>query len=363
MSKLAQNTGNKPEISIVVAVFNESTYNLHALVEHLEKAISPLNTTYEIVFVNDGSKEDTSTCLSELVQRLDYVKLINLSRNFGQQAAISAGIDFASGEAIITMDSDLQDPPALVPDMVRLWQNGYDVVYARRSSRKDKLAKRLTAFLFYRMMSLLSSTDIPRDTGEFRLIDRRVADYLKRLPERSRYIRGLIPWLGFKQTTIQVDRHAREHGESSYTFRKLVALAFDGILCFSYAPLYAVSLIGIATILASFLTLVVGQIFMRGHNHPLLLLALTVFIFFSGLQFLLLGIVGLYVAKIFHEVRARPIYVVSAVAGRAFTAQKEKTEAAAEIHQGISLSKPAAAYPFDASPLLSDYHELFDQIS
>ncbi len=139
---------SQAKLSIVVAVYNESTYNLHALVERLEKALSPLRTAYEIVFVNDGSKEGTSACLKELVQQLDYAKLINLSRNFGQQAAISAGINFASGRAIVTMDSDLQDPPELIPDMVNLWQRGYDVVYAKRSSRKDRLAKRLTAFLF-----------------------------------------------------------------------------------------------------------------------------------------------------------------------------------------------------------------------
>lgn len=357
-----QKTINKAKISIVVAVYNESTCNLHALIEQLEKAVSPLNVPYEIVFVNDGSKEDTSTCLNELVQSLDYVKLISLSRNFGQQAAISAGIDFASGEAIITMDSDLQDPPSLVPDMVHLWQKGYEVVYARRSSRKDRWAKQLTAFLFYRMMALLSSTSIPRDTGEFRLIDRRVADCLKRLPERSRYIRGLIPWLGFRQTTIQVDRHARQHGESSYTLKKLVALAFDGILYFSYAPLYAVSIIGVMTILASFLTLVAGQIFIHNHNHLLLLMAVTVFIFLSGLQFLLLGIVGLYVAKIFHEVRARPIYVISSIAGRGFDMGEEKTSSK-EIQAGSRFSSSANAYPFNASPVLSDYHQLFDNIS
>ena len=341
-----------PKLSIVVAVYNESNYNLHALVERLEKALLPLSTTYEIVFVNDGSKEDTTTCLKELVQLLDYAKLINLSRNFGQQAAISAGIKFASGQAIVTMDSDLQDPPELIPDMVNLWQRGYDVVYAKRSSRKDRMAKRLTAFLFYRMMSSLSSTDIPRDTGDFRLIDRRVADCLNELPERTRYIRGLIPWFGFKQTTIPVDRHARQHGESGYNLRKLIALAFDGLIYFSHAPLYALSVIGVITISASFLILAGWLVFL--HHQSLLALVVSGFVFLSGLQFLLLGIVGLYIAKIFDEVRARPIYIVSEISGRMLNLDKQK-KSNKEARHNDTVAMPRAEQVFAAGPGLSDF--------
>ena len=238
---------NQKILSIVVAVYNESPYNLHTLIERLEKVLISHNISYEVVFVNDGSKEETSTCLSELCQQHDYIKLVNFSRNFGQQAAISAGINFASGQAIVNIDSDLQDPPELIPDMVRLWQQGFEVVYAKRSSRRDRLVKRFTAFLFYRVMTALSHTQIPQDTGEFRLIDERVAKALQLLPERTRYLRGLIPWLGFKQTTIPINRNARQHGESTYTLHKLIMLALDGILCFSYAPLYAIAIIGLMT--------------------------------------------------------------------------------------------------------------------
>jgi glycosyltransferase involved in cell wall biosynthesis len=325
---------NKAELSIVVAVYNESSYNLHTLVDRLEKALLPLKTDYEILFVNDGSKEDTSTCLKELVQRLDHVKLISLSRNFGQQAAISAGINFASGQAIITMDSDLQDPPELIPDMVHLWHRGYDVVYAKRSSRKDRVTKRLTAFLFYRMMSSLSNIDIPQDTGEFRLIDRRVADNLKRLPERTRYIRGLIPWLGFKQTTIPVDRQARQHGESGYNLRKLIALAFDGLLYFSHAPIYIVSIVGIATMSVAALIPILW--FALGHHHLWAALIVSGFVFLSGLQFLLLGVVGLYIGKIFDEVRARPVYVVSEVDGGEFDTVKTADNASVEFVEHLA---------------------------
>ena len=312
---------SRVELSIVVAVYNESGYNLHTLVERLHKCLAPLKASYEIVFVNDGSKEDTSACLKELVQRLNYVKLVNLSRNFGQQAAISAGINFASGQAIVTMDSDLQDPPELIPDMVHLWHNGYDVVYAKRSSRKDRLAKRLTAFLFYRLMSWVSTIKIPQDTGEFRLIDRRVAEALKQLPERTRYMRGLIPWLGFKQTTIPIDRQARQHGESGYNWRKLIALAFDGLLYFSHAPIYSLSVVGIITVAASVLMPIIW--FALGHHHLWLVLVISGLVFLLGLQFLQLGIVGLYIAKIFDEVRARPIYVVSELYGGEFELAKD----------------------------------------
>ena len=311
-------------LSIVVAVYNESPYNLHTLIERLEKVFVPLNISYEIVFVNDGSSEETSSCLFEICQRRNNIKLVNFSRNFGQQAAISAGINFSSGQAIVNIDSDLQDPPELIPDMVNLWQRGFEVVYAKRSSRKDRLLKRWTAFLFYRIMSVLSHTEIPQDTGEFRLIDQRVAKALQLLPERTRYLRGLIPWLGFKQTTIPINRNARQHGASTYTFRKLIMLALDGILCFSYAPLYAISLIGIFIISIAPLIPLIWAVATQKHL-PLLAWVICGSTFLFGLQFLLLGVVGLYVARIFDEVRTRPVYVVSELAGKPFGTKIVKT--------------------------------------
>jgi dolichol-phosphate mannosyltransferase len=352
---MKQTDSSKAKLSIVVAVYNESTYNLHALIERLEKALAPLRTAYEIVFVNDGSKEDTTACLKELVEQLDYAKLINLSRNFGQQAAVSAGINFAAGQAIVTMDSDLQDPPELIPDMVNLWQRGYDVVYAKRSSRKDRLAKRFTAFVFYRLMSSLASIDIPRDIGEFRLIDRRVADCLNELPEHTRYIRGLIPWLGFKQTTIPVDRQARQHGESGYNLRKLIALAFDGLVYFSHAPLYAVLVLGVITMSAALAIFALSLAFL--HHPSWIALTVTGFVFLSGLQFLMLGIVGLYIAKIFDEVRARPIYVVSEISGRMLNLGKNKSETRAhELVATLAAEHVLAAeHEFAPGPVSSDF--------
>ena len=332
-----------PILSIVVAVYNESAYNLQTLIARLGKVLAPLNMSYEVVFVNDGSREETSTSLSELCQQYDYIKLINLSRNFGQQAAISAGMDFASGQAIVNIDSDLQDPPELIPDMVRLWQRGFEVVYAKRSSRKDRLLKRFTAYLFYRTMSSLASIDIPKDTGEFRLIDSRVAKALRQLPERTRYIRGLLPWLGFKQTTIPVDRNARQHGESSYTLRKLITLALDGILCFSYAPLYAISVIGALTILIAIAIPLLYPL-LSGHALSGFTCGIAGFVFLSGTQILLLGVVSLYIAKIFDEIKARPVYIVSEISGRPFDIDNKRTSLE------TTKTKNNSTNVFDANP-------------
>ena len=332
-------------LSIVVAVYNESPYNLQSLVERLEKILRPLGLLYEVVFVNDGSKEETGDCLFELCQQNNYIKLVNLSRNFGQQAAISAGINFASGQAIVNIDSDLQDPPELIPDMVKLWQRGFDVVYAKRSSRQDRLIKRFTAYIFYRVMSVLSNIQIPQDTGEFRLIDSRVAKALQLLPERTRYLRGLIPWLGFKQTTIPINRNARLHGESTYTLRKLIMLALDGILCFSYAPLYAVALIGIITITCA-LIFPCFCLIATGKQLPLIAWIVSGGTFLFGLQFLLLGIVGLYVARIFDEVRARPVYVVSGLIGQPFDSATHKVSNTKRTN--IASKEPVIE--FDANP-------------
>lgn len=338
-----ETTTEKIMLSIVVAVYNESPYNLHNLVERLKKVLSTLNMSYEIVFVNDGSKEETTTCLSELCQQYKYIKLVNLSRNFGQQAAISAGMNFASGKAIINIDSDLQDPPELIPDMVNLWQRGFDVVYAKRSSRKDRLLKRLTAFAFYRMMSVLSSIDIPQDTGEFRLVDQRVAKALQLLPERTRYVRGLIPWLGFKQTTIPVNRGARQHGESTYTLYKLLMLALDGVVCFSYAPLYAVAVVGFITIASSVLIPVIWSF--TTEHLPIVAWVISAAVFFFGLQFLLLGIVSLYIARIFDEVRARPVYIVSDLAGKAFESSSSSQSQSKHVDKLDYISEQSNDHP------------------
>jgi glycosyltransferase involved in cell wall biosynthesis len=297
------------DLSVVVAVYNEHPDNLVRLLKRLEQVLTPLS--YEVVFVNDGSRAETSKALQQLASNTANVKLVVLSRNFGQQAAISAGLDHASGRAIVNIDSDLQDPPELIPEMLKYWRAGYDVVYAQRSSRRDRVFKRLTAYMFYRLLASGSSVNIPLDTGDFRLIDRRVVQVLNQLPEKTRFLRGQIPWLGFKQIGIPIDRGAREVGESTYTLRKLIQLAMDGLLALSSAPLYFIPTAGAAILAIGVLGLLVWAISHIG--APLLLdngLLLSACTILTGFQLIGLGLVAVYLARVLDEVRARPTYIV-----------------------------------------------------
>lgn len=307
------------DLSVVVAVYNEDPRNLSLLLDRLSAAIVPTSLSYEVVFVNDGSRALASEALYRIVGEYDNVKLINLSRNFGQQAAISAGFDHSDGDAIVNIDSDGQDPPELIPQMVKLWKEGYDVVYAQRSARRDKFAKRFSAFLFYRVLGALSTVDIPWDTGDFRLIDRKVLDALQRMPEKSRFLRGQIPWLGFRQIGVTIERGAREIGESTYTIRKLLTLAMDGLLGFSIAPLYMVPAMGGILLAGSLLFLLALVVCVISHQ-PVAGAAWLggVMGVFSGLQLLGVGITAIYISKVIDEVRSRPTYVVAERIGLPF---------------------------------------------
>lgn len=310
------------DLSVIVAVYNEDPRNLLALLERLWKAISPLNLSYEVVFVNDGSRPPTSQALRQIALETDYVKLVSLSRNFGQQAAISAGIDHAVGQAVVNIDSDLQDPPELIPDMLKLWQEGYEVVYAQRSTRRDRLGKRLSAHLFYRLLGSISSVDIPWDTGDFRLMDRKVVEALQALPEKTRFLRGLVPWLGFKQIGLPIDRDARGVGESTYTLKKLLSLAMDGVLSFSIMPLYAVPVIGAAVLVIGLFLALVSMFLPAGTNTSSALVFAIVAL--AGVQILCTGLVAVYLSKVLDEVRARPTYVVGERVGLAFARPEEE---------------------------------------
>jgi dolichol-phosphate mannosyltransferase len=317
------------DLSIVVAVYNEDPRNLDTLIARLGNALSPLSLSWEIVFVNDGSRQPTSDALEVLANRHDRIKLVVLSRNFGQQAAISAGIDHSEGRAVVNIDSDCQDPPEFIPKMVELWRQGYDVVYAQRQTRKDKLGKRLFAYWFYRVLGALSSIEIPWDTGDFRLIDRRVLQALNDMPEKSRFLRGQIPWLGFRQIGIRIERGAREVGASTYTLRKLCALAMDGILGFSVAPLYMVLMFGLM-LLGIGAVAVVGCVAVSLAWHKPVHLAVWSAAFMAvlaGFQTSLLGVVAVYLSKIVDEVRARPIYVVARRTGSGFSHGKDALDA------------------------------------
>ncbi len=313
-----------PDLSVIVAVYNEDPRNLILLLRRLEEILLAVSIKYEVVFVNDGSKERTTSALRDIACEFPYAKLINLSRNFGQQAAITAGLDHAEGRAVVNIDSDLQDPPELIPQMMELWRRGYDVVYATRSTRKDSVPKRLSAYLFYRILSSVSAVDIPQDTGDFRLMDRKVVDALRRLPEKKRFLRGLVPWLGFKQVGIAVDRGARELGESTYTIRKLLRLAFDGILAFSVAPLFLIPVAGMILGAVGLITLAIGFA-SSGAHQPYLLVTAALFIL-SGLQVLSVGLVAVYLSTALEELRGRPTYLVQERLGKAFDANPRLAE-------------------------------------
>jgi glycosyltransferase involved in cell wall biosynthesis len=280
------------------------------LTDVMEKA----NVNYEIIFVNDGSRDKTAELLNEICDNDKRVKLLDFSRNFGHQIAITAGMDYSCGQCIVVIDGDLQDPPELIPAMIEKWKDGYDVVYGKRISRQgESIFKKLTAAIYYRLLRSMTDVSIPVDTGDFRLIDRKVCDALKEVKERNRYVRGLISWLGFKQTSIEFERQERFAGETKYPLRKMLKLAFDGITTFSYKPLKLASYIGTIISLGSFAYLIfviVQRLFFPETVQPGWASTLAVSLFFNGITLLMLGIMGEYVGRIYDEVKGRPLYII-----------------------------------------------------
>lgn len=302
------------ELSVVVPAFNEAE-NLNALYSRLVAALAPLGLTYELIFVNDGSRDATLGLLQRLAAADSRVVAIDLARNFGHQVAISAGLDHSRGAAVIVMDGDLQDPPEVLPQFIARWREGYDVVYAIRAQRKEGFLKRGAYALFYRVLKRVAQIDIPLDAGDFCLMDRRVVDLLNGMPERNRFVRGIRSWVGLNQTGLAYERHARHAGKPKYTFTRLVYLALDGLISFSFLPLRLISLAGLAVSLLSIMIAIFYTIqkLTVGLSPPGFA-TLTVAIFFlAGIQLITIGVIGEYVGRIFEEVKARPLYVVRKV--------------------------------------------------
>jgi polyisoprenyl-phosphate glycosyltransferase len=303
--------------SFVIPVFNEEPV-LGELHRRLDSMVRELDGPSEFVFVDDGSADHTAEEVMRLREADARVKLVSLSRNFGHQVAISAGLDFATGQAIVIMDADLQDPPEVVPDLVDRWKQGYEVVYAVREARPgDSRWRRGLIRLAYRMLSRWSDTELPPDAGDFRLVDRRVADIVRNMRESSRYMRGLFAWVGFRQTGVTYERPERFAGESKYPLPKLIALAVDGLTGFSAAPLRLMLGFGFAIAGLAFLagltaaTLkILGVLSVPGWAS--LIVVLT---FFTGVQLIILGTIGLYVGRIFEQSRGRPLYLVDRAEG------------------------------------------------
>ncbi len=270
---------------------------------------------YELIFVNDVTTDKTLPLLEEIAAADKCVKVVSFARNFGHQAAVTAGIAKAQGDALVIIDADLQDPPELIPDMVELWQQGHEVVYAKRKKRKgESKFKLITAKFFYRFLDAMTDIQIPTDTGDFRLIDRKVAEVFKTMPERNRFIRGMVSWIGFSQIPIEYERDERFAGETKYPLKKMLKFASDGIVSFSVKPLRLVLLLGfIATFIAFllFLYAVLGKIFFPAATSGGWASLMATIAFFGGVQLLSLGIVGEYIARIYEESKDRPLYIVA----------------------------------------------------
>lgn len=307
----------KKLLSIVVPVYNEQE-----VIDETFKRLSAVFKDYfmdvEYIFINDGSKDNTYLKLGEIASRNSCVRVINLARNFGHQIAITAGMDYAKGDAVVIIDADLQDPPEVILEMVKKWQEGYEVVYGKRLKRAgETFFKKFTAKMFYRFLDSMTDVKLPVDVGDFRLIDRKVCDAMKSLPERSRYVRGLVSWVGFKQTSVEYMREKRFAGETKYPLRKMIKLAADGIFSFSYKPLKLATFVGMLISAFSFIYLVVVLIqkFIKNDVASGWASSMAVSLFFNGVMLIVLGIMGEYVGRIYEEVKARPLYIVGELIG------------------------------------------------
>lgn len=303
----------KPQlISIVAPAYNESDV-LHQFYTRVNQDLENINIDIEIIYINDGSHDDTSQMMHEQAEKDERITIIDLSRNFGKEIALTAGLDYASGDAIVIIDVDLQDPPELIPEFIKYWQEGYDVVSAKRIKRHGETRfKRLSSFIFYRLLSKFSEIHIPEDTGDFRLMSKPAVNALIKLRERHRYMKGLYAWIGFKHKCIDFERPARIQGNSKWGIFKLLNLAIDGLTSFSVIPLKLASVVGILTAIISFSFGVF--IFMKKiiFGDPVAgYTSLAVIITFLGsIQLLALGIIGEYLGRIYNETKNRPLYLI-----------------------------------------------------
>lgn len=299
-------------ISVIVPIFNEEG-SISEFHRRMTAVLKGMGESYEILYVNDGSRDSSPALLRERCAQDPNVKLIDFARNFGHQAAISAGMDHARGQAIVVIDSDLQDPPEVIPRLVEKWQEGFDVVYAVREKRKgDTWFKKWTAAVFYRVLRRITAVDIPVDTGDFRLMSRRALEAFKGLRERHRFIRGMVSWIGFRQTGVLFVRDERYAGETKYPLKKMLKFAFDGITSFSFMPLQLATYFGFFTSITAFLGImvVVGLRLFTSIPLPGWASLMVCTLLLGGVQLITLGIIGEYIGRIYDEVKGRPLYIV-----------------------------------------------------
>lgn len=309
----------KKLVTYIFPIYNESG-NIDLLYSTIDKLISKNpKYDYELIFINDGSKDDSLELLITIQKSDKRVTVIDFSRNFGHQIAVTAGIDHARGDAMIIMDSDMQDPPAVSFELIKKWEEGYDVVYAQRRSRKDSFFKKFTADIFYRTLQKLADIEIPRNTGDFRLIDRKVADELKRFKEHNRFLRGMVSYIGFKQVAVKFDRDERHAGVTGYPLKKMLRFAADGIFSFSTYPLKLIRNIGFTIAGLAFLGIIYA-IFMRVFYPEITIEGWTFIVisilFMGGVQIIMIGVLGSYIGRIYTESQDRPLYMIKGYYGK-----------------------------------------------
>lgn len=307
----------KKLISYIFPIYNESG-NIDLLHEVMNDTVTARNDRYdfEFIFVNDGSSDDSLEKLYKLQKKDTRVVVINFARNFGHQIAVTAGLDYAQGDAIIIMDSDMQDPPAVSLELIEKWEEGYDVVYAQRRTRKDTFFKKVSANLFYIVLDKLADIKIPRNTGDFRLIDARVATELKKFREHNRFLRGMVSYVGFKQIAVQFDRDERHAGETGYPLKKMIKFASDGILSFSAFPLKLISRVGYTISTLSFLGIIYA-LAVKVVNPKTVVPGWTfitiAILLVGGMQLIMLGVLGSYLGRVYTESQSRPLYIIESI--------------------------------------------------
>ena len=304
-------------LSVLVPMYNEQEV-ISETNKRLVRVLSSLDMDYEIIYINDGSRDRTMEIAKAFPEENERIRIIDFSRNFGHQLAVTAGLDEAKGDAIVIIDADLQDPPELIPKMVEMWRGGAEVVYGKRRSRQgENFLKKLTAFCYYRTLNALSGWKIPNDTGDFRLMDRRVADVMREMPEHNRFLRGMISWVGFNQVPLEFEREERFAGETKYTLKKMLKLASDGIFSFSGKPFAIIRWTGRLLLSAGLILLLVMLIAnLCGGAFVSWRLLLYVMLTLCGLLMLSLGVCGVYFERMYDELKGRPLYIIRKIYGK-----------------------------------------------
>ncbi len=300
------------QYSVVIPAFNEEPV-IAETYKRLKKVMDEIGEPYELIFINDGSSDRTGEILDEIHHQDRNLKVIHFARNFGHEAATTAGLDHALGQGIVIIDADLQDPPELIPAMIEKWKEGFDVVYGKRKQRKgESVFKKTTSALFYRFLQRMTEINMPADVGDFRLIDRKVADALKNIREKNRYMRGIISWVGFRQTAIEFVREERWAGETKYNVKKLLRLAWDAITAFSYKPLKIATYLGfiLSGISFIYLLIVIFEKVFTQKTVPGWASLMAISLFFNGVVLIMLGLLGEYIGRIYEETKDRPLYII-----------------------------------------------------